>query len=81
MKASLKSLPLLVAASLPGVAFCQFFGVDVPAVLNFETASVVFTLVLLGLTCGDDYSQRARRLTARGSSAVSNRAETHRLAA
>ena len=82
MKTLLKSLPLFAAASLPVVAMLPFFGVDISAVLNFQTASAVFALLLIGQTGGNDYGRRMRRLGMQTRKTPARvRPETHRLAA
>jgi hypothetical protein len=82
MKTSIKITALFLAASFPGVSFAEILGAPIPAVLNVETVSIAFSLLVLGLIGVGDYTRRMRPLRAAPVVApTAPRPETHRLAA
>lgn len=64
MKTSLKLIALLLAAGYPCVAFAQFAGAQVPAIINAQNTAGVFTAVFVGLMLIKDYSRPSLSLTA-----------------
>ena len=64
MKTSLKLIALLLAAGYPCVAFAQFAGAHVPAVINVQNTVGVFTAVFIGLMLTKDYSRPSLSLAA-----------------
>ena len=64
MKTSLKLIALLLAAGYPCVAFAQFAGAQLPAIINTQNTAAVFTAVFVGLMLIKDYSRPSLRLPA-----------------
>lgn len=80
MKTSLKLIALLIAAGYPCVAFAEFLGASVPAVINAENLVALFSAALVGLLMTADYSRGPSFCVATANDEAF-KAEKHRLAA